>query len=482
MPVIPIAQGFYQSESLPLSAQECINLYPSFPQTNTITTANVFGTPGLEKVEDAGANNINRGAHVFQGIPYFVNGSSLFRMDRTVSVGGVETFTLVNLGTIPGAERVEMDDNGIEMCIAIPEQDVQFNAFILDAAQVLTQLTDADFDGPVSGVVFVDGFFVFPKKAGNKFFKSALRDGFSYNALDFANAESDPDPIQALDVYRNQLIPFGSETFEGFQNVGGVDFPFIRSGVLERKGIFAPRTLVESDGLLFWIGGTAREKPQVLIYDGGRPVPASTRAIDRALRRFTRDEIEAAFSWEYSEDGSTFIGFTIKDKTFVYDLSTKLWHQRASKDEDDEIVAYRISNIVEAYGSLFAGDIQNGNIGRLQKELFTEYGEEIQRRIVFPPVDNEGNRTVVNLFELVAETGVGTESGQGMDPEVRLSWSDDGGRTFTDKLGRSLGILADYNKRVEWWSLGSFDRSRMFALDISDPVKVAFLKAEVQFG
>ena len=74
MPIvnIPIGQGFYESESLPISAQQCINLYPSTPETATITQSNVFGTPGLEEIEDAGDPNTNRGAHVFMEIPYFV--------------------------------------------------------------------------------------------------------------------------------------------------------------------------------------------------------------------------------------------------------------------------------------------------------------------------------------------------------------------------------------------------------------------------
>ena len=482
MPVvnIPIGQGFYESESLPISAQQCINFNPSTPETVTITQSNVFGTPGLEEIEDAGDPNTNRGAHVFMEIPYFVNGTTLYRLNRTVSGTGVETFTLVSLGTITGSERVSIADNGSQMCIVIPELTTKFNAFILDSSDVLTQISDVDFDGPASAVVFNAGFFVFTKKDGNKFFKSALRDGFSYNALDFGDAEADPDPIRAPAVYRNQLIIFGSETLQPFQNVGGADFPYVATGGVEQKGIFANNTLLEVEGFLFWIGGTSRERPQILIYDGGRPQTISTRAIEFALKQFTRDEIEDSFSFDYSEDGSSFIGFTLPTITFVYDLSTTVWHQRASEDVDGNLVAYRISNIVEAYGSLIVGDIQNGNIGILSKDTLTEYTNEIRRRVVLPPFDNDGNRVIVNSFELVAETGVGLAPvQQGDDPIVRLSWSDDGGRTFTDTLSRSLGAIGEYTQRVIWRGLGSFDRSRMFALDISDPVKIAFLKTEV---
>ena len=471
---LPLAQGFYVSESLPLSAQECVNLYPSIPETRTLTEANLFMTPGLEEVEDAGSSNTNRGAHVFNGRAYFVNADTLYRLDRSVPVSGGETFSLVPLGTIPGSERVKIADNGTQMCIVVPELSVQFNAYIYeDVGETLTQVSDSDFDGPVSSVEFIDGYFVFTKKDGNKYFISALRDGLNYNALDFADAESDPDPIQAPAVYRNQLIIFGTETFESFQNVGGPDFPFIRTGVVERKGLFAPSTLIESDGFLFWIGGTSREKPQIYIYSGARPERISTRAIEFALKSYSKEEIEAAFAWEYSEDGSTFIGFTLPSETFVYDLSTQVWHQRASDDVDGNRTAYRISNIIEAYGDLYTGDIQNGNIGRISKNTLDEYGANIKRRVVLPPIDANGSRIWADQVELYTDPGT---SVLGENSKVRLSWSDNGGRTFSDPRTRTIGVQGNYTNRVIWRALGSFSLSRMFALEISDKIRVAFIK------
>ncbi len=480
---LPIAQGFYASESLPLSAQRCVNMYPSIPETSTITDGNLFGSAGLELLADAGEGNANRGSHVFNGIPYFVNGSSLYRLNLSLDAIGNETWSLVNLGAIAGESRVSIADNGSQMCIVSPDVASQFNAVIVDTSDVITAISDGDFDGPVSGVNFVDGYFQFDKTDGNKFFISALRDGLSYNALDFANAESDPDPIVGSVVYRNQLFVFGSETMEGFQNAGGTGFPFVRSGVIERKGLISRASLTESEGLLFWLGGTSRERPQILMYDGGRPVAISTRAIEFSIRKHSRAELEAVFSWDYSEDGSSFVAFTFPDTTFIFDLSTQRWHERQSRNEEGLPTQFRASNIVDAYSFLLAGDIFNGNIGRLSKETLTEYGETINREVILPPFDNRGDTTAINRFELVAETGVGLlPEQQGDDPEVRLLFSDDGGRTFDGPFTESLGVIGDYDHRVYWNGLGSFRRSRMFKLSISDPVRISFIKAEVDIS
>ena len=44
---LPIANGFYSSESLPISAQRCINWYPNIVQTQGLSQETLFGIPGM---------------------------------------------------------------------------------------------------------------------------------------------------------------------------------------------------------------------------------------------------------------------------------------------------------------------------------------------------------------------------------------------------------------------------------------------------
>lgn len=60
---------------------------------------------------------------------------------------------------------------------------------------------------------------------------------------------------------------------------------------------------------------------------------------------------------------------------------------------------------------------------------------------------------------------------QGSDPLVRLSVSDDGGRTFSLlQKWRSMGKVGEYRKRLRWLKMGMF-RNRQIRLEITDPVR-----------
>lgn len=71
---------------------------------------------------------------------------------------------------------------------------------------------------------------------------------------------------------------------------------------------------------------------------------------------------------------------------------------------------------------------------------------------------------------------MGTASGQGSDPVVMLSMSNDGGRTFGDESWGSLGVAGDFIRKVEWFGLGSF-YDAVFRVRISDPVLCTIMSA-----
>jgi hypothetical protein len=63
----------------------------------------------------------------------------------------------------------------------------------------------------------------------------------------------------------------------------------------------------------------------------------------------------------------------------------------------------------------------------------------------------------------------------GADPQVRMSVSDDGGRTWNEVTkNRSLGKKGMYLQRLRWLKMGQF-RQRIVKLEITDPVKRRFV-------
>src|SRR5690554_4011794 len=179
---IPIAQGYYVDESPAVSQRECVNLYPHIPEGQTITDAALFGVSGIQKIGEAGVNDFCRGLHSVGDKPYAVMGGSLWSLDKN------DEFTFTDTSNaIEGSGRTFTTDNGAELCIVAPDYEDQHNAYIYNAdTDTFAQISDGDFDGPVSSVCYSDGYFIFSKKGSNKWFISELRNGLTYNALDFA--------------------------------------------------------------------------------------------------------------------------------------------------------------------------------------------------------------------------------------------------------------------------------------------------------
>lgn len=499
---IPIANGFYVSNALPISAQRCVNFIPNVPETDTITEANLFSAPGLMQILSVSDIKNCRGAHVMDEIPYFVIGQTLYRLNRAVAGDGTETFTTSNLGTIAGSERVTMADNGTELCVcAHPDVDTTGKSYIFTASpDTLTEITDANFDGPAESVQYVDGLFVFTKANGKKFFNSPVSSGLGpYDALDFSTASADPDQIRAQAVYNNQLYIFGSETIEIFQNTGRSPAPFQRvAGAVIQLGISAPMSIQLFSDALFFIGNSANETPSVWAVAGGRKTKISTHAIDNELAKLTASEIESIYSWKYGELGNYFYSFTTPATTFVFDSATKRWHERQSIVTQG-LTKYRVSHMITAYGRILVGDSFDGRIGELQSDLYTEYNNLVKRFITTRPFDNNGDPLFIAMIEAVCESGVGLtsdvtvysgvdETGApmpvtgGSDPQITLAWSDDGGRTFVGYLNRSLGKIGEYKRRQQWRKVGRFPRSRVLLLEIASPTKSTIAKAEVTLG
>ena len=419
-----------------------------------------------------------------------VNGTTLYRIDQTIDGSGNKTYSATDVSggtTLPGSGRVIMEDNGAEgdqLCIVLPDQTNQFNAYIYDkSANTLTQISDNDFDGPVNDVNYVDGYFLFTKQGSQTFFISNLRNGLLYTSTDSAAAEADPDNVVRGYILNNEPIIFGSETFETFQNIGGAGFPFARvEGGIQGKGLVSRFAINEINDVLIFLGKGPNESPAVWLTDGQRPEKLSTTAIDNDIGSYADSVIESSFMWSYGQDGAYFVGLTFPgEKTFVYDFTSQLWHTRESINAAGGSTVCRIGSVMAAYSGLMVGDYFGTNIGFLDRNVFTEFGTTISRRFVTPQIDNEGQPFWVDSLELWGDQGIGLTSGQGSDPTLLMSFSENGGRSFSNTMERSVGALGDYNYRTIWNSLGRFAREVCFKFEMTDPVKWTFAKLEAEF-
>ena len=495
---LDVGAGFYVSDALPISAQRCVNWYVNKPQTSTITQSNLFPVPGIELLGNVSQVDTTRGAHVFKEIPYFVIGTTLYRLNQTFPLN-VETFDLESLGTIEGVGRVFITDNGTEMCIVAPPDDVTAGKSYIftDDPDTLTEITDPNFDGPASSVVFIDGFFVFSKANDKKFFNSPLNAGLGpYDPLDFSTAEADPDNIRVLVSYRNQLYVFGSETVEIFRNIGRAPAPFQRiSGAVIDVGCTVPQSAKLFAGGIAFVGQGVNERAGIWLIVGGQKTKLSTTAIDNVIADIA--ELDApfqAFSTVYADRGNFFYSLSLQDTTLFYDQTSQTWAERRSQT-GLELGRYRVADIVRAYGRFIVGDLQDGRVGSFNNEVFTEYNILVRRLFSSRPFDQEGDPIFMARLEAVIESGKGLtnditlEAGTketgvpilvtgGSDPQITYSFSDDGGRIFKGFIARSMGKKGEYNIRPIWRRLGRFPRSRVIQIEVASPTDATIIKLE----
>jgi hypothetical protein len=480
MPEFPIAGGFYVDASKPISSQECINWIPQVPQTNALSAAQLITTPGITQFATAGITPA-RGSHVMNGIAYIITNTTLY----SINSDGTTT----SKGTIIGITKVSIADNGVQMCIVVPGS----TAYIFTVAGGLTTITDSDFTttlGPSQQVVFVDGYFVHFNNASAAstspiFFVSNLKDGTAYDALDFGTAEADPDDITGIHVSRNQLYIGGGQTIEPFANVGGAGFPFQRiSGGVVPKGVKAKFSMIEFDDSYAFVGGGLNEQPSVWKFTGSSGQKISTAAIDNIILSLSDTDQDDIFCTVYGEYGGFFLNVHIKDRVLTFDSAASalsggpVWHERKSKNKFGQAVVWRVNGIIKAYGKTLVTDNQDGRIGEMDRDTYTEYGTSINRVFSTIPFHAEGERVTVAEMELTCESGTATATGAGSDPHITRSYSDNGGLQFGNETSRSLGKQGEYNKRQIWRREGQLNRFRVFRFIHDEPIKASVIKLD----
>lgn len=481
---IDIGTGFYESDSLPFSNQRCVNLYPNIPQAPALKSSSLFNTSGLRRVAITGrkAADSNRGAWVFDGIPYVVNGQFLYSITRNVALDGEVTYEPNVIGQIAGSGFCSFADNGKQLII-INDQGTGF-IYQPTGSPQFQMISDAGFyaNGIPQQVVFVDSYFVVTTSEDFAII-SAVNDGLSWNALDRVTAEADPDGIVAPFVLKNQLYLLGTQTTESFTNIGGAGVPFQRvNGFVLSRGCKAPFSVRNIGNAVVWIGGGENEKPAIWLFNGGEPQKISTTAIDNKLDEASEIDVERAFSWAYAQRGHEFIGFTFNEFTFVYDLSNGRWHERQSDVTDPTGVRItkrcRVNSVVNAYNELLVGDSEDGRIGLIDDQMYSEYFEPLRSEFTTTPLYDLGNSYSVPAIELLCERGVGNK--EAPEPVVRLEISRDGA-TFEDPRTRSLGAEGNRATRPIWYKNGRVTQYSIFKFTISDPVKRRLFGVELQY-
>lgn len=388
--------------------------------------------------------------------------------------------TFKRLGPITALKTpVSMDDNGKQLIIAD-----SVNGWVFDLSTgVYQQITNPNFY-PSPIVVVEDGYAVFVRQGTQQFFLSGLYDALSYDALDFASAEQNPDNLVTVAADSTGLTMLGAESTELFWNTGNANQVFQRRpGSKLNYGCVAIYSLGALDNGLIWVGRDANGNGSVFRMVSGIPTNIATIAITEAIQSAPR--LSEAVAFVYQQSGHTFYSLTIPglDTTFVYDTATNFWHERRSY-RNGVWGAYRVGFHALAFGLNIAGDIDNGNLYVIDPTYYFD-DEDIIRieRDLRPYYDTDSyERSDYNSFTLDCTVGVGADNDPNSDPLIMLQVSNDGGLSYGSERAKPLGKAGKTKTRVQWRRLGSavnisFRISYAFPTEFS--INNAYVKAEL---
>jgi len=441
---IPVLGGAYEGRSSNVSPQTCINLFYEKAKDGEC----LVGTPGATLFSNIGGGEV-RGGIEYNGRAFFVVGDTLYEVN--------DAGTATSRGTLLTTKgRVSIAHNGYR-----PGANQQIMivdgkyGYIYDFPNAtLTQITDTDFKEP-SSVVFIDGYFIYSETDTDRFYLSSSYDGTAYDAADLYTAEGWPDRIKTLIADRRELFVFGEETLEVWYNSGDVDNTFQRfQGGFVQTGCAAAFSPAKIDNNIYWLTQNDRGNALVAMMGNGyQPQIVSTPEVAYQMSTYSR--VDDAFSYVYQDEGHEFyvLTFPTAKATWVFDSATKEWHQRAHVINSEFPNRERYNCHVFCFGKHLVGDFEDGKIYALDTSVGTLNGTRIPRERKTANITSEERRIRIAEVQLDMEEGTGS-SNTSNDADVWVSYSKDGGHTYSDEIAGSWGDEGEYSTRVIWRRLG----------------------------
>jgi len=319
-------QGFVgpssRNRSSNVNVERTVNLYTETSDAGTPAVAGaLYWTPGVKPFAALGAGPVR----------------ALFsQANRTFGVGGAGFYEILQSKVTVPRGSLAADSkpatissngtNGNQLLITSGGYGYIFDLL----TNTLTLITDDGFPFPVEMGVFIDTYFLVLKRGSNQFNWCAILDGVEWNALDVAQTSLSSDPKYAIGVSHRSVFVFGEKYTEVWVNSpdGGVTFQPLPNTFIEH-GIAAPFSIAVLDNTLYWIGRDEGGFGVVWRLNGYTPERVSNHALEYWLKQATPLSDAVAYSYQDQGHGFYVIYIPTLKTTWVYDVTTGQWHERA---------------------------------------------------------------------------------------------------------------------------------------------------------
>lgn len=501
----PMFGGFDDRSEIAFNSQNLVNFFLLGDPRGKKKFA-FLGSPGLkqELVVQAG-DAVSRALYTYEGAMYGVFGSDVYRFtpplikSKIGTIGTTQGFVSI---TANNAGQVIFTD-GVKGYI----YDTNTNVFaLIDTSNPAS----AGFPAMPTNVVMLDSYFVVPDAASRTYQISAINDGTKWDPLDEAQIQAYPGENVGVGVVNRRLYFFKTDSTEVWYDAGGADFPFRRdNNLLFNFGCLAASSIVSDFGYLFWLAKDRNGVGSVMMTTGQNPERISDESIDNLIAGFTNPADVIAYI--YKDIGHVFLVMTwnTDDTTLVYDATMKIWNQMEMQKTlyvstiPDSGKVRHLSNCHAYFNDRhYVGSYKAPILYDFSRKYATNAGEEIVRKVVCPHFFDENYRMLqIAWLQIDMQMGIGlsgddgssvsdwinsdgdfmvttdddnliwgsSSQGVGRNPKLFLRISRDGGNTYGNYHGVSVGKIGNRRARAIFRRLG-LCRDFVAELTFSDPV------------
>lgn len=469
-------------------------------------TVNLSQSVASEQMNSAAVGAIVTGSISGTTLTVTAVTSGTLYVGQTIQGTGVTALTIITaLGTGSGGTGT--------YTVSTSQTVVATTLYGLNFSQMPT--TDGAFTGGVN-VDTVDNYFVYNRPNSQQFGCSNVLSPISGNT-NFSSKDGAPDNLVTLIVDHREVYLLGEASSEVWVDQGTSPFPFARiPGTSTQHGIVAPFSMARLGNSFAYLSKNNRGTAQIVQMNGYVPQRISTHAVENSL---TNQTITDAVAWTYQLEGHEVyvISFPTLQLTWCYDVATQMWHKWLYTNNLGQYERCRGNCSAVFQGYVLIGDYSNGKIYKLDRNIYTDDGQNVKRLRRAPHLTADLQRQYFEELQIQFQPGVGTTGiatnysidvltigpndfyaispgeivviGTGSlsasttttNPQAMLRWSSDGGSTWSNEHWTAIGAIGKYSNRAIWRRLG-FARDRVFEVSVSDPVKAVIVSANLKMS
>lgn len=356
------------------------------------------------------------------------------QLEKFTTAGGAS----VNVGVLNGTKKGFFAQNNA----ATPDKvfvDPDGNIATFTPTTV-TNAFDADLPA-VNSVSPLDGYFIFTTGSG-QIWASDLN-AVTVNALSFTTDQESGGLLRGA-TWGGRFYAFGNKATGVYVDAATSPFPLARAEVIPR-GIAGPYCVTGHESNFSKALHIIGDDNAVYRLDGYTPSKISPPDLD-ALIEAVSDKATLEMC-SYISRGHAFIQITCPAWTWVFNLNNGKWHERPSY----LLTNSRITQTCYAFSKWLCGDSQTGNVQQISSSAKLEIANPLICEVWSAPLHDFPQRARGGSAFFDFAIGVGDAAGTepiATDPEVEISYSTDGGQTFSIPRLRKLGAQSLGKTRV----------------------------------